>query len=178
MTNDTCDPECCTHIQPEPEPSSGPTGDSTSNSSNSSNSTCASDGCNSDSAFTDACESLQFFSCIDAATFDDCSAVCMTASAEDKSTFASCVGSGGVTQCDAVGCYYTFNPEAVPGPTPQQIADCKMSCESLGFFDCLTGTEAASWAASCDEATQEVIEGFLICTADPTDCAAAVECFE
>ena len=70
VTNDTCDPECSTHIQPEPEPSSGPTGSPTGDpTSNSSNSTCASDGCNDDTACGEACESLQFFSCIDAATF-------------------------------------------------------------------------------------------------------------
>jgi hypothetical protein len=182
VTNDTCDPECSTHIEPEPDPSSGPTGsptgDSTSNSSDSSNSTCTSDGCNDDTACNEACESLQFFSCIDAATFDDCAALCLTASDADKSAFASCVSSGGVTQCTAVDCYYTFNPDAVPGPTPQQIADCKMSCEDLAFFDCLTGAEAAACAAGCDEASKEVIEAFLICSADHTDCAAAAECFE
>jgi hypothetical protein len=183
VSNDTCDPECSTFLEPSGDPSGGdpsggdPSGGNTTGS-DATGDTCSSDGCNSDTACNEACESLQFFSCIDAATFDDCSALCKTASADDKGTFASCVSSGDVTSCDAVDCYYTFDPSAVPGPTPQQIADCKMTCEQLGFFDCLSGAEAAQCAASCDEATKEVIEGFLICASDPTDCAAAAECFD
>ena len=100
----------------------------------------------------------------------------MSSETTKKETFASCVESGSVDQCQAVDCYYQFDPNAMPGPTPQQVADCKMSCQELGFFDCISGAEAAQCAASCDTMTKAEIEAFLVCTVDPTDCNAAAGC--
>ena len=173
VKNDICDPTCSTHIQPQ--------GPGSSSGSSDSSASCTSDGCGTTNppppdGCAEACETLQFFSCISAETFESCVGLCMTADAGKKDTFTSCVESAGATQCQAVDCYYQFDPNAVPGPTPQQIADCKQSCSDLAFFDCISGSEAAACASACDTATKAEIEAFLICTMDPTDCAAAGEC--
>ena len=172
VTNDTCDPTCSTHIQPASDPS-GTTGDSSSS--------CAGDDCGTGDPPDDAdcvqgCDTLQFFDCIDAQTFTTCTALCMSADSTKKETFASCVESGQVGQCQAVECYYEFDENAEAVPTPQQLAECKQHCEDLAFFDCISGADAASCAATCDTYTKPEIEAFLICTASPSDCISAAEC--
>jgi hypothetical protein len=171
VSNDTCDPTCSTHIVPPPD-------DTTSGGSSDS---CSSDGCASGDppgdGCVEACDTLQFFDCIDASTFTTCTGLCTSADATKKETFVSCVGSASVGECQAVDCYYQFDENAEPSPTPQQLADCKKSCEDMAFFDCISGADAASCAAACDTLSKAEIEAFLICTSSPTDCTSNVECF-
>jgi hypothetical protein len=119
---------------------------------------------------------LQFFSCISADQFASCSSLCDTADPNATQTFAACVESAQVGQCEGVDCYYAFDTSAQPGPTPKQVSDCKQSCSNLAFFHCITGTEAASCASACETYTKAEIEAFLICTTNPTDCSGVAQC--
>lgn len=60
--------------------------------------------------------------------------------------------------CD-VECAINIQP-ATP-PTPQE--ECTASCERLGFFQCITGTDVAACTTTCDSASKDAVDSFIAC---------------
>lgn len=94
----------------------------------------------------------------------DCGAACAGASAEEKSFFAYCAANR--SGCDfPEACEFEGGVEV----TPQD--ECVASCESLGFFDCITGPDVAACSTTCSSLDDPTASSFNSCVQSEGICS-------
>lgn len=129
----------------------------------------------------DACDSLQFFDCIDAQTHADCRTLCTSAATDDQETFISCVA-GGVCQDGA--CYDVFagggGETGVTGGGGEvggggDVELCQSTCDQMEFFDCIDASQHSMCREVCTTATAESIDTFWSCAGGCEDDSCYVE---
>lgn len=100
-----------------------------------------------------ACNTLVTEQCIPPL---DCAAQCAGASDEEKAFLDYCESTR--TGCEFVEACQFEEPEP---PTPQE--ECTASCERLGFFQCITGTDVAACTTTCATLDDQTASSFNSC---------------
>lgn len=174
VNNAQCDPSCSTHLTPT-APDGGGGGGSGGGGGGGGDAATTNPGLTACAA---ACQSLGSFACISATETSNCVSLCNTAQAATRDTFSACVMGQQLSNCSAVGCYYTFNPNAPHGPTPQQVTDCKQACDDLATFSCITPDQQTTCRDTCAaETSGSKIDDFVACVrSSATDCNTSATC--
>lgn len=107
--------------------------------------TVSGDGC------VDSCQAFVADGCVPGASGAECAQVC----AEEPALANYCLG--GRTGCDLpAGCN-------VQPPTPAE--ECMEGCQTLGFFNCITATDASDCVTLCGSSDAATVDRFSACAA-------------
>lgn len=127
----------------------------------------------------DACDSLQFFDCIDAQTHAACRDLCSSADASDRDTFVGCVAAGA---CDDGACYDVFaggGDGEVTGVGEVggggDVTLCQSTCDQMEFFECIDASQHSMCRDVCTTASADSIDTFWACAGGCEDDACYVE---
>lgn len=124
-----------------------------------------------------ACDSLQFFDCIDAEQHASCRSLCASVDEDARATFTACADDG---ICSDAACYDVLadggdgegegggvGEGGSIGPELQEL--CAGGCDDMVFWDCIDATQHAECRSQCGAAEDPRIETFIGCLGiDPT----------